>query len=148
MTSCVSQLFKEPNPTFSSDISYQAPDSPFFKIENSVFPSWKNKTTNNVISILSDCNNQSQSLKQALTLISSSIDGATIKEEKKTTLKGKMALFQKNQGEIDGSEIIVHSISFKNNNCYFVSSISGAPDKINIDLKSWDKFNLSLEFKK
>jgi len=148
LTGCVSQIFKEPNPTFSNEVSLQAPDSPFYKLEKSIFPSWKNKSTGNVISILSDCSNQNLNLKQALQIISGSIDNAQIKEEKKMTVQNKSALFQKIEGEIDGSAILIHSLSFKNNNCYYVTSLSGSPEKLALDIKSWDLFNKNIQFKK
>lgn len=147
MVSCVSSLLKEKAPTFSKDIQFKDPQFGFSKVNLSVYPAWKNSKSGNVISIISDCNeNGVASLSSLHQLITGSIeDSKTIKQEL-LSFKDKPALLYLTEGSLDGQPIAIRSISFKRKDCGYVSSLSGKPNSLDSDLNAFNSFNESFSF--
>lgn len=145
---CISSLFKEAAPTFSDEITLPVLSQSFNKMNGVTYPSWKNKTTSNVISVLSDCSDSYSDLKSAHAMITNVIDNETIIDEKKTTLQNTKAYYRKVSGLVDGENIEVQSISFKYKNCIYLSSLSGSHQKLTTDIETWTSFNQKIEFKK
>jgi hypothetical protein len=139
---------KEPAPSFSSEIILPQLSDSFSVQSKSVFPSWKNKNTANVISIVSDCGNSNQNLKAIHNLITNSIDKENIIVENSIPFQSANGYFRKVVGKIDNHDIEVQSLSFQHKNCIYMSSLSGETHKINSDVKSWQDFNRSIDFKK
>ena len=80
--SCVSSILKDAPPTFSKEIKLTEPTSPFIKMDTSVYPSWKNLKSGNVISIISNCSDSDSKLSNLHQIIESSLDNIkVIKEE-------------------------------------------------------------------
>ncbi len=151
LTSCsISSLLNlsEKPPVFSTDIILPNLTSEFKKQTESVFPSWKNKKTSNVISVFSDCTDTTQNLKSVHSTITNSIENETVVEAKKVSINNNEGYFRKVYGQIDGHDIEIISSSFKYKNCVYLSSLSGQRTKINSDLNSWQIFNQNIEFKK
>lgn len=148
LTGCISQLFKEPRPSFQKEFNFAAPAKPFIELQSSVYPSWKSQNTSNVISLISDCSENQFSAKSALSILNNSVDKPVITNEKKVHIMDDIqSVFQKLQGEIEQQKIEIQSISFKYKNCFFITSISGLPNKISEDLKIWEDFNKSFKDK-
>lgn len=148
LSSCISSILKEAPPTFSKDISYEDPTKDFTKLSKSVFPAWKNKSTSNVISIISDCSESNiYTLDDLHQLISGSLEKPNVVSKESIQFKGKPAQKRKIEGEIDGNAIEIRALSFRRNNCGYVSSLSGRPDTIEHDEKAYEQFNESLNFK-
>ncbi len=147
MVSCVSTILKEKEPTFSKQINYKDPQVNFVKLNVSVYPTWKNSKTGNVISIVSDCSeNFSGTLTSLQQLIAGSIEEAKIMKQESITLQGKPALLYLTEGQLDGQPIAVRSISFKRKACGYVSALSGRPTSLAADLKAYESFNESFSF--
>jgi hypothetical protein len=148
LNSCLSSLLKEPAPTFSDEIQLPAVISEFTQQKTSTYPSWKNKKTSNVISVISECSDVNLTLKSAHAMITNAVESETVLEEKKSKHKDLPAYFRKISGQIDGHDLEIQSLSFKYKNCFYVSSISGSKEKIAQDVNTWTTFNQSIEFKK
>ncbi len=152
LTGCLSSILKEPAPTFTNELMLPALPTDFVTQTNSAFPSWKNKNTSNVISVLSECTDQVTNLKTAHAMITNAIENETVLEEKKVMFnsenKNTAAYFRKVSGTVDSHPIEIHSTSFKYKNCFYLTSLSGHHEKINSDLNNWNEFNQHIEFKK
>ncbi len=145
--SCVSSLLKEKPPSFSTEIRLTAPKAPFVKTETSVFPTWKNSQTGNVISIVSDCNdgaaNKLTSLHQ---LVEDSLEDIKIVKEETMALQNRPALLKIVTASLDGQPIEVRSISFKRKSCGYLASLSGKPNSLLKDTVHFDHFIQGLDF--
>src|SRR3989338_7161543 len=148
LVSCVSSLLKEKPPTFSKEVSFLAPADPFVDLKRSVYPSWKNRVTGNVISIFSDCQpGNPLSLTDLQRYMEESIDNATRLNEKTTPYQNKPALFRTIDGQVEGNQIQIRSLAFKRLNCGYLVSLSGKPEQLQQDKTSFDTFLKSLKFK-
>ncbi len=145
---CVSSLLKEKAPTFSSEINYAEPSAPFIYSNKSVFPSWKNKKTGNVLSVLSDCQNgAAASLGELQRLIEDSVENPNRLKESFISYQNKPALLRTIHAELDNSSIEIRSMTFKRLSCGYVVSLSGKPEQIGLDQNHFDAFLKSLSFK-
>ena len=147
-TGCISSLFKEPAPQFSQDIIVPPVPKGFSALKTSTYPSWKNEATQNVISLVSDCKNNSYSLVSVHDLITGAIETPKTLEEKMTQLNGRPSYFKKTSGTLDGHALQTLSYSLKNKDCYYLSFLSGNPERISQDLPAWNEFNQQIDFKK
>lgn len=147
-TGCISNLLKEPAPTFSNDILLPALSDEFIQQKTSAYPSWKSKKTSNVILVISECSDPNLNLKSAHSLITSALENEKVIEEKKTTFKKNPAYYRKVSGLVDGLDIDIVSTSFKYKDCIYISSLSGVHENLNLDFENWTSFNQSIEFKK
>lgn len=148
LISCVSSLLKEKAPTFSKDVSYQNPQGTFYRLEKSVFPSWKNKDTGNVISIFSDCQNETpKTLNDLQKYIEDSMENSKREKEALVQFQNRPALQLLVKGELESNPIAVQSISFIRSTCGYVVSLSGKPHQLKLDQTNYDHFLTSLSFK-
>lgn len=146
--SCVSSLLKEKAPTFSTEVKFKEPGAPFIKLSQSVYPSWKNKSTGNVLSIFSDCQTGTTvSLAELLRVIEDSVENSKRISESSSTFQSKPALHRSVRGELDENQIQIKSMAFKKLNCGYVVSLSGKPDQLPLDEKALELFTQSLSFK-
>ena len=147
MVSCVSTILQEKAPTFSKEIQFKDPQSTFKKVNSSVYPAWKNSKTGNVISLVSECDeNYLGTLSGLHQLIIGSIEEPKTTKQESISFKQKPALLYVTEGQLDGQPIAIRSISFKRKNCGYVSSLSGRAASLAADQKSFDDFNESLSF--
>lgn len=145
---CISNIFKEPKPTFSKDIILPEFNSDFNPLRDNVYPAWKSKETGNVISIISDCSDANFTLKSIHGLMSDSLDEVKVVEEKPTTLNGHKSYYKLVRGQIEGKAIEIQSYSLKNNKCTYVASLAGNPEKINQNQEQFKNFLQKIDFKK
>lgn len=144
---CVSSILKESPPTFSSEVEFKDPSAPFVKLKKSVFPSWKNQRTGNVISIVSDCDqNSNQSLAQLHRMVEDSLTGVQVVSEENSSLQDKPSLSKNIKGQLDGIDIELFSVSFRRKSCGYVSSLAGKIGSIQQDRAAFDQFNQNLKF--
>lgn len=145
--SCVSSILKEKPPTFSTEIKIIDPAAPFVKTDTSVFPSWKNPKTGNVISIVSDCSDiSSYKLSSLHQLIEEPLDEIKVIKEETSALQNRPALFRVINAQLDGRLIEVRSVSFKRKSCGYVASLSGKLNTLSADQIQFDKFLSGLKF--
>ena len=148
LVSCISSLLKEKAPTFSDEVNYTSPKPPFFRLTKSVYPSWKNKITGNVLSIFSDCQNgMTSSLGDLQRIIEDSIDNSKRLTENQIQYQNKPALQRTLTGEVENNSIQIKSMSFKRLNCGYVVSLSGKPEQLRLDDTAFELFIKSLTFK-
>lgn len=145
---CISNLFKEPKPTFSNDILLPALTTDFQKINDNVYPAWKNQESGNVISVVSDCNEGHFTLKSIHSLMSDSLDNFKTIEEKTITSSGRKSVFKKINGQIEDKNVEIQSYSFADKKCLYVISLAGKPEKISQNLAEFKNFVQKIEFKK
>lgn len=145
--SCVSSLLKEKPPSFSKEIKLTAPKLPFIKTETSVFPSWKNNSTGNVISIVSDCSDASSyKLSTLHQLIEDSLDDIKVLKEETIALQNRPALLKVVTANLDGQPIEVRSVSFKRKACGYLASLSGKTNSLIKDTPQFEQFISGLVF--
>lgn len=146
--SCISSLLKDKAPSFSNEIILASPKEPFIKTDTSVFPSWKSNTTGNVISIVSDCNeNSSYKLTNLHQLIESTLEGIKIIKEETISLQKKPALMRIINAQLDGQPIEIQSVSFKRKSCGYVAALSGKVNNLVFDKSQFEQFINSFDFK-
>lgn len=145
--SCVSSILKERPPSFSTEIRLTAPKAPFAKTETSVFPTWKNSQTGNVISIVSDCNDGATNKLSTLhQLIEDSLEEINVVKEETMALQNRPALLKILTASLDGQPIEVRSVSFKRKSCGYLASLSGKPNSLLKDTVHFDHFIQSFGF--
>lgn len=139
--SCVSSILKEAPPSFSKEIKLTDPASPFQKMDTSVYPSWKSSKTGNVISVVSDCNeNSSSKLSSLHQIIESSLDNVKVIKEETISYQNRPAFSRSINADLDGVQIEVQSVSFKRKSCGYVASLSGKLNNLNDDRQQFDQF--------
>lgn len=144
---CVSSILKENPPTFSSEVEYKDPATPFSKLKKSVYPSWKNQKTGNVISLISDCDpNANLSPAQLQRMVEDSLTGIQVVSEETGTLQDKPALTKNIKAQLDGTDIELLSVSFRRKSCGYVSSLAGKVGSLQQDRAEFDNFNRNLKF--
>ncbi len=145
---CISSLLKEPLPTFSKQVNLVAPADPFEKIKSVTYPSWKNPDSQNVILIISSCDEAQQPVTTAYQAISENIDDVKIEPSKLDQIKIKKFISKQIHGSIDGEAVEVQTISFQHKTCTYLSALSGKPSSIAKDFQTWKNFLNSIEFQK
>ncbi|MEQ1724093.1 MAG: hypothetical protein ABL930_13035 [Pseudobdellovibrio sp.] len=139
--SCVSSLLKDAPPTFSKEIKLNEPSSPFQKMDTSVYPSWKSTKSGNVISIISDCTQDSAyKLSSLHQIIEGSLDNIIVLKEETVSLQGRPAFSRAINANLDGQQIEVQSISFKKKSCGYVASLSGKQGNLSSDKVQFEQF--------
>lgn len=140
--SCVSSLFKAKPPTFSDEIQITEPLPPFMKTETSVFPSWKNKATGNVIAIVSECNTNSanNNLAGLHQVIDSTLEDVVLIREESILLYNKPALLRTVHARLDGNPIEVQSAVFTKKSCSYAATLSGKLNNLLSDVVIFKKF--------
>ena len=144
--SCISTLLQEKAPTFSKEIQFTQPKDPFVRLSKSIYPAWKSKNTGSVISIISDCSENSASSSNLHQLITESIEQPQLIKQQQIQFQNKPAQFYQTQGELDQNPIEIQSLSFRRKKCSYISSISGRPNTLQTDLKTFNEFNESFKF--
>jgi hypothetical protein len=145
---CISNIFKEPKPTFSKDIVLPEFNSDFNQLRDNVYPAWKSKETGNVISVISDCNDGNFTLKSIHGLMSDSLDQVKVVQENSTTVTGRKSYFKIVRGQIEGKAIEIQSYSLQNGKCTYLTSLAGNPEKLKLDEQRFKNFLQKIEFKK
>ncbi len=146
VTGCISNILKEKIPAFSNQISFTPPNS-FTEIK-SVYPSWKNNDTQNVILIISNCDDNKYSPPYAYMIISENIDTPQVESIKVDGIFLPKQVAKQILGTVDEEAVEVQTFSFKHRNCVYISALSGKPNTIAKDFKNWKTFLKSIELKK
>lgn len=145
---CISNIFREPKPTFSAEVLLPELNPEFQQLTDNVYPAWKNKNTGNVISIISDCNEGHFTLKSIHSLMSDSLDTMKVIEEKLAIVNTRKSYYKKIQGSIEDKPIEIQSYSFQYRKCSYVASLAGKPDKVSQNLAEFKSFIQKIDFKK
>jgi|GEM_PF-5270249 len=139
--SCVSSLLKDKPPSFSHEIKLVAPGKPFVKTDTSIYPSWKNTITGNVISVVSDCNeNSTYKLSHLHQLLEDSLENIIVIKEESTLFQKKPALSRIIQAKLDEQPIEIYSVSFKRKSCGYIAAYSGKINGLEADKFQFEKF--------
>lgn len=145
---CISSLLKEPIPEFSNQVQFDEPAEPFQKIKSVSYPSWKNSDSQNVIFIISSCDNSQVPATTAFQIISENINDVKVEPSKLDQMKLKKYVSKQIHGSIDGEAVEVQTIAFQHKRCTYLSALSGKPTTIAKDFQNWKAFLNSIEFKK
>ena len=145
---CVSSILKEPAPQFSNSIILPTLKSEFEKNSDSNFPAWKHKSSGAILSIFSECDNPESTLNDAHRLISDSVESPKLETESRTVIGDKRVFLKNFSAEIEAEPIEIWTASFRNDNCVYVSSISGHPKKPELIKTEWYQFIENIKYKK
>lgn len=146
--SCVSSLLKDAPPSFSTEIQFKAPEAPFTKYDTSVYPSWKNTSTGNIISIISDCRpNSPYKLTNIHQVLESSLENIKVIKEENYSFQDKPAYSRVVKAQLDGEPIEINSVAFKRKSCHYVAVLSGKQNNLSVDKAHFEKFMTGFGFK-
>lgn len=145
---CISNIFKEPKPTFSNEIILPELPESFNRLKTPIYPSWKNKNTGNVITVISDCNEGLYNLKSIHQLMIDSIDRPQIIDEKETQINQRLSYYKKIKGSVDEKTVVIESYSVQQNKCLYIFSLAGKPDGLSANKKDFLQFVEKMSFKK
>ncbi len=146
ISGCISNILKEKIPDFSEEITFVAP-TPFKQIK-SVYPSWKNNDTQNVILIISNCDDNKYMPNYAYMIISETVENSRVENSKINNINLPKQVAKQIHGSIDGDAVEIQTVSFQHKNCVYISALSGRPNSIAKDFEVWKTFLKSIELKK
>jgi hypothetical protein len=146
ISGCISNILKEKIPDFSEEITFVAPTH--FKEIKSAYPSWKNNDTQNVILIISNCDDNKYMPNYASMIISDTIENSKVENSKVDNINLPKQVAKQIHGSIDGERVEVQTLSFQHKNCVYISALSGKPSSIAKDFEIWKTFLKSIELKK
>jgi hypothetical protein len=146
VTGCISNILKEKIPAFSEEIIFTPPTS--FHEMKSVYPSWKNNDTQNVILIISSCDDNKYSPPYAYMIISENIESPKVENSKVDNVFLPKRVAKQIHGTVDEEPVEVQTFSFQHKNCVYISALSGKPNSIAKDFENWKIFLKSIELKK
>jgi len=135
LSSCVSVNLPSQGPERSKVYKFSDPKSPFEVIQlTQVDRAWRNKSTGNAISILSDCKSGAD---MPLPAVSDSVlQPLESKEElsqSKLHYNGRAALQTEAKGQIDGVLSQVELVIFRKDNCLYILTYTGVAEKFALD---------------
>ncbi|MBC7457467.1 MAG: hypothetical protein H7235_04265 [Bdellovibrionaceae bacterium] len=146
ISGCISNILKEKIPVFSEEITFTPP--PSFKQIKSAYPSWKNGDTQNVIAIISNCDDNKYSPNYAYMIISENVENPKVENSKIDNLSLPKQVAKQIHGSVEEEAIEVQTLSFQHKNCVYISALSGRPNSIAKDFDHWKAFLKSIELKK
>jgi hypothetical protein len=146
ISGCISNILKEKIPAFSEEIAFTSPAG--FNEIKSVYPSWKNSQTQNVIAIISNCDDNKYSTNYAYMIISENVENPKIENSKIEGLSLPKQVSKEIHGSVEEESIEVQTLSFQHKNCVYISALSGRPNSITKDFENWKTFLKSIELKK
>lgn len=146
ISGCISNILKEKIPAFSDEIKFSAPAS--FKEIKSVYPSWKNSETQNVILIISNCDDNKYSPSYAYLIISENVENSRVENSQLDNVNLPKQVVKQIYGSVDQEPVEIQTISFQHRHCVYISALSGKPKTIAKDFENWKTFLNSIELKK
>ena len=146
ISGCISNILKEKIPAFSEEITFTSPAS--FKELKSVYPSWKNQETQNVILIISNCDDNKYAPAYAYMIISENVENPKVSTSKVEGLSLPRQVTKQILGSVDEEPVEVQTLSFQHKNCVYISALSGKPYTLAQDYPTWIAFLKSIELKK
>ncbi len=146
LSGCISNILKEKIPTFSDEINFTPPAG--FKELKSVYPSWKNANTQNVILIISNCDDGKYSSNYAHMMISENVESPKIENSSVKPFNFPKQVTKRILGFVNEEPVEIQTLSFKHNNCVYITGLSGKPSAISKDVDHWKSFLKSIELKK
>lgn len=146
ISGCISNILKEKIPAFSEEITLTPPAN--FKEMKSVYPSWKNESTQNVIAIISNCDDNKYSPNYAYMIFSENVENPKIETSKLDGINLPRQVSKQIHGTVEEEAIEVQTLSFQHRNCVYISALSGRPNSIAQDFENWKVFLKSIELKK
>ncbi len=102
---------------------------------------WRNKTTGNSISVLSDCKGGLDiSLSAVTDSVLQPLDSKEVLAQKKLTFNGRAALQTEAKGQIDGIESLVELLVFRKDDCLYILTYTGVTEKYPSDKNAFKSF--------
>lgn len=101
---------------------------------------WKNRKTNNLISVLSECGGNDPSLESLQSELESAMQETDNQESKKLMFNDREALWSEVTGKIDGIPVKLASMIFKKNACNYVITLSGQSKNFEADKNTFQDF--------
>lgn len=144
ITACVSVTLKTESNKPAEGLSYQAPSDPFEKVGDKNYPSWIQKKSGNIISLVSECGSQDLSLTQLQNEVLTALDESKVLKEEKVSFDNREALKTWIQGKTNGVDTKLLVMVFKKNSCNYTLSYGGKEKNFEKDIAAFDRFTTSL----
>lgn len=141
INSCVSVGVEEPKTVRAQNMKYSPPKG-FNKIEAShVDVAWRKDSTGSTISLLSECElNSDSSLSQLQTSLLRDLKNSKRISEKELDYNQRKASRTYIKGNVDGVDIEMDFLVFKKNNCNFFLTYIGMPEHFKNDQNEFQNF--------
>ena len=140
--SCVSVKIATNDGHKQSELSFQAPASPFESISlDNADKAWQNKKTGSTLSYLSQCkDNADPSLESLRDTTLRGLDSVEILKDEKMSYNGREAVKTQVKGKLDGVSVLVRLLIFKKNFCRYTISMVGVESHVDSDVQIFETF--------
>jgi hypothetical protein len=142
LTCCVSVKLAQQEAKRASGVKFQEPASPFNRESNKdVDASWQNPRNGNLMSYLSDCQDDNDPTLESIT--QGALGGITdLKYDKQSTesVQGREGRRVLVTGNVDGVKSKIDMLAFKRDNCIYILSYVGVEKSFSADHAAFDKF--------
>jgi hypothetical protein len=139
---CVSVSLATKAEKRATGVKYDSPASPFqSESRHDVDGAWKNPKTGNLISYLTDCQDENDPSLDSV--LQTALGGLTdMKTEKKEspTIEGREGRRTVVSGKVDGIASKIDMLAFKRDECIFILSYVGVEKPFEKDHAAFDKF--------
>jgi hypothetical protein len=130
------------SPKHAEGVKFSEPGSPFRKeTREDIDGAWKNEKNGNLISYLTDCQDQSDPTLE--TIVQGAISGLSemkIDSSENPIVQGREARRVVAQGKVDGVASKIDLLAFKRNHCIYMLSYVGVSKAFDKDHAQFDKF--------
>lgn len=139
---CVSVNLGKSAPKHASGVHYNAPASPFESDDrDDVDAAWKNPSNGNLISFLSDCQDETDpSLDTIVDGAIGSLTDLKIESQHNPMFEGRGSRRVVATGKVDGVPSKIDLLAFKRNRCIYILTYVGVPDSFDSNHADFEKF--------
>jgi len=139
---CVSVSLATKAEKRATGVKYNAPTNPF-ESENrhDVDGAWKNPKTGNLISYISDCQDENDpSLDSVLQTAMGGLTEMKTEKKESPTIEGREGRRALVAGKVDGIASKIDMLAFKRDDCIYILSYVGVAHAFDSDHAAFDKF--------
>jgi hypothetical protein len=142
LAGCVSVSFGPKEPKRARDVRYTAPGRPFAPDQREeVDAAWKNAANGNLISFISDCQDDSDPTLDAI--VEGALDGLAdmkIESTQSPRVQGREGRRVLAAGKVDGVPSKIDLLAFKRNRCIYIVTYVGVQGSFSADHQAFDAF--------
>jgi hypothetical protein len=142
ITSCVSVSLRTPKTKRSTGVRFNELPAPFQREPLSdVDVAWKNRDNGNMISFLSECQDQSDPSLDGI--VSSALEGLTdlrIEAKESPTIQGREARRVEASGKVDGVSTKIDLLVFKRDSCIYILTYGGVKTAFDANRQDFNRF--------
>lgn len=142
LSACVSVNLGSRQAKRASGVNYSEPNKPFTKESRSdVDGAWKNSKNGNLISFLTDCQDESDpSLDSIVQGTLTGVSALNIEKKDSPTVQGREGRRILASGKVDGVPTQIDLLVFKRDSCIYILSYVGVQSAFAADHSQFDRF--------